>query len=77
MRFFRDVFRDDLQFQPVIERRENFLFRIIEIRNFIGRGEKGDRRNGIGPTLVGVFPLVECRQKRVQNAVVAFEYETG
>ena len=70
---FRDIFRNDLQFQPVIERREDLLLRVIEIRNFVGCGEKGDRRDGIGPAFIGVFPLVERRQKRVQNAVIAFE----
>ena len=73
MRLFRDVFRDDLQFQPVIERREDLFLRVIEIRNLIGRGKKGDRRYGIGPAFIGVFSLVERRQKRVQNAVIAFE----
>ena len=70
---FRDIFRDNLQFQPVIERREDLFLRVIEIRNFVGRGEKGDRRNGIGPAFIGVFPLVERRQQCIQNTVIAFE----
>ena len=61
VRLFRDIFRDDLQFQPVIKRREDIFLRVIEIRDLIGRGEKGDRRNGIGSAFIGV-ELYKARQ---------------
>ena len=68
-----DVGRHDLQLQAVIQRLQNFLLRIAEIGNFIGRREKGDRGNGICTALVGILSLIERGQKRVEHAVIALE----
>ena len=69
-----DVGCHDLQFQTVIERLQNFLLRVIEIGNLIGRRKKGDGRNWVCMALVGVLALIERREERVQDTVVALEY---
>ena len=69
-----DVGCHDLQFQAVIERLQNLLLRVIEIGNLIGRRKKGDGRNWVCMTLVGVLTLIKRREKRVQDTVVALEY---
>ena len=51
--------RHDLQFQAVIQRFQDLFLRIVEIRDLIGGRKKRNDRNGIGASLVGVFPLIE------------------
>ena len=51
--------RHDLQFQAVIQRFQDLFLRIVEIRDLIGGRKKRNDRNGIGTSLVGVFPLIE------------------
>ena len=51
--------RHDLQFQAVIQRFQDLFLRVIEIRDLIGGRKERNGRNGIGASLVGVFPLIE------------------
>ena len=66
---FFHIFRDHLQFKPVIERLEDLLLRICEIRNFIGGGKERDRGDVDGFALIGVPALVERGQEGVEDTV--------
>ena len=68
-----DVLRHHLQFQTVIQRREDLLLRVVEIRDLIGCRKERDGGNGVCTALVGVLALIECRQQGVEDAVVTFE----
>ena len=68
-----DIRCHDLQFKPVIERREDLLLRVVEVRDLIRRREERNRRNVVSPALIGVLSLIERREQRVQHAVIALE----
>ena len=51
--------RHDLQLQAVVQRLQDLFLRVIEIRDLIGSRKERNDRNGIGASLVGVFPLIE------------------
>ena len=68
-----NIFRDHLQVQPVVERQQDPLLGVAEIRHLIGGGKEGDRGDRIGRALIGVLALVQRGQQRIEDPVVAFE----
>ena len=63
------ILSDHLELKPVIERLEDLLLRICEIRNFIGGGKERDRGDVDGFALIGVPALVERGQEGVEDTV--------
>lgn len=49
-----DILSDHLQLKPIIERFEDFLFRVAEIGDLVGCGEKRNGGDVDGFALVGV-----------------------